>query len=606
MDTHSSGKPDWINQEKGSLRQQILMFAMSMISICTLIFGLSFFWISRSIVQKNRIDSALDQIDHAAYRIEQELNGIAELMDYIFVDKQIQDALDQETNSDYARTLQWNKIYSALGSYERLDCFHYINCILIYNKDGNAHSFRYMALDTSPYIQRNEELGWHQAAIENEGRLIWGTTVSNDPQDYEAYSGEIGTDISLMRALRVRSYKQIQGAVYLSIQPSCLSIMQPSNGLDTMTVYLIDDAGRILNPDDEVSLQTYLDQLAETPWTARDYRYCENNGNMVYERLIPTYGYRLIVIQPDINTFIMDSNILFLAVTFFCVLILIALSLWLFLTRKVIRPMQVLASTMQQVHTEGLSVRATHESNNEFDYLASNFNYMLDQIQQLMQTNLEKERATQEAEYKATLAQINPHFLYNALFAIRMMAVFQKAENIQNMVDALWRMLKNSTTRGKNDFTLRDEIQNVEDYVHIIKASNVQKFHVTYDIAPELYDTPCPKFLIQPVVENAIIHGVFPKHGFSTIEIQARTEADKMIITVSNDGLPIPAERLAEVTSTLNHHATAHKGLGLSSIHHRLQLLYGAEAGLTITSDTQNEKTVVTIHYGKEMRNSHV
>lgn len=98
-------------------------------------------------------------------------------------------------------------------------------------------------------------------------------------------------------------------------------------------------------------------------------------------------------------------------------------------------------------------MRAESGGSDEFDYLAHHFNYMLTRIEHLMAANLEKERAIQEAEHKAVLAQINPHFVYNALFAIRMMAIIQGAENIQDIVDALWRMLKNSTAAEKR--TLR-------------------------------------------------------------------------------------------------------------------------------------------------------
>lgn len=587
-----------------SLRRQILMFTMSMILICTLVIGMSLFQASKMIVRKNRTESTLSQISRAAYVVEQDLNEIQELMDYIFVDKQIQSALERKIETAYDRTLQWNEIYTALNTYERLDCFRDINCIILYNAEGYAHSFRYMALDTSRYLQRNQDLGWYQAAIDNEGRLVWGTDVTDIAEEYIPYEAKIGTDISAMRALRVQSYQNIQGVVYLSIRPSCLSIMQSSHGLDGMYIYLLDDSGRLLNEDPDLEkLEISEKLLTHAVWNNAEYRYYDNGEYVAYEHMVPDYGYRLIVLQPNGGTYAMDNTILYLGMLIIFVLLLISVSLWVFLTRRVIRPVRALADTMQSVNTQGLSVRAEPGGSAEFDYLAYHFNFMLDRIKQLMETNLEKERAAQEAEHKAVLAQINPHFVYNALFAIRMMAIIQNAENIQDMVDALWRMLKNSTSRGKTDFTLKDEIQNVEDYIHILKATNIHKFNVTYDIEPDLLDKACPKFIIQPVVENAIMHGVLPKQGFSTIGISVNQERDWIIVTVENDGLPITVDRLAQVNSTLSQ---AHKGLGLSSIHQRLQLLYGSDAGLTITSDESQMKTVVQIRYAMKERNDHV
>lgn len=581
--------------KKGGLRRQILTFTMAAFFVGTLAIVLSLLQTSRIIMRKNRTESTLEQISHTAYVVEQDLNAVQELMDYFFVDKQLQAALEQPVETAYDRTLQWNQLYSALSTYERLDCFRDINCILIYNADGYAHSFRYKAVDTSAYSRRNQVLGWYRAALENEGRLVWGTDVSPSAEDYAAFDQKLGADISAMRALRVQSYKRIQGAVYLSIEPTCLSLLRPSNGLEGMDYFLLDDAGRLLNDGADMErLQMCRSMLENASWDGKEYRSHFQEGATAYEYVVPTYGYRLFVLQKDANDFAMEDAILRLGLVILFIFLFIGLSMWTFLTRRVMRPVYALADTMQRVDTQGLSVRAQGGGSAEFDYLAGSFNRMLERVQTLMETNLENERAVQEAEHKAVLAQINPHFVYNALFAIRMMAVMQGADNIQDMVDALWRMLKNSTSRASACFTLKDEIQNIKDYVHILKATNVHKFDITYRIPAGMEALPCPKFLIQPVVENAVLHGVLPKQGFSNIDVAAGRDGDWVTVTVSNDGLPIAADRLAEVNSSLNQ---AHKGLGLSSIHQRLQLLYGRQAGLTITSDEKLGKTVVRIRY---------
>lgn len=595
----------------GSLRRQILVFTMGMIVVCTLVIGSSFFAISKGIVRQNRIENTLSAIRHGAYTVEQDLDKIRELMDYFFVDKQIQAALAQDIRTEYDRTLQWNQLSEALSTYERLDYFRYINCVIFYSKDRgeeDPHVFRYMATDTRAYERRNLELGWYQSALDQEGRLLWGNTGGRSREDYEPYAAGTGqADISAMRALRDPGYKNIQGVAYVSIQPAYFSVMQENNGLDGMDVYLLDDAGRLLNPGgSEEEADFWLSKTADEEWQEENCRYSIADGKIVYECRIDSCGYRLLAVQPVMEAFLMDRPMILLGTIMLVMMALVALSLWIFLTRRVIRPVNALADTMSRVHTEGLSVRAPRTGSSEFVYLSDQLNYMLNQIQILMDRNLEKERAVQEAEHRAVLAQINPHFVYNALFAIRMMAMIQKADNIQGMVDALWRMLKNSTSRAKEDFSLGDEIQNVKDYIHILSATNVQKFEVIYEIAPELEQVLCPKFLIQPVVENAIMHGILPKSGFSTIEIRAAAGEEEVEITISNDGLPIPAERLAEVNQSLPKEAAAHKGLGISSIRRRLELLYGDRAELVITSSDNPEKTTVTIRYPLQKGEIHV
>ena len=584
--------------DRGSLRRQILVFTMSIILVSALLIGGSFFMISKSVLRRNQEENAVSAIAHAAYTVEQDLNSLQELMDYFFVDKEISSVLARDIITDYDRTLQWNDLSYALDTYERLECFQYINCILFYNAEGDPQTFSYMSADTASYIQRNQELGWYQEALVNGGRLLWDSDVTKEAEAYGNYETG-GIDISVMRALRNENYRAIQGAVYISIRPEYLSVLQQNNGLDGMTVYLYDRAGRLLSPGvSEEEGDNYSAALAETEWKSGGYRCMTAENNLLYEYPVNSYeGYRLVVVQPVEDTLLMDGSIMLLGMIMLAMMILVAVSLWVFLTRRVIRPVNILSGTMERVHTEGLSVKAPETGCSEFDYLSGSLNYMLNQIRVLMETNLEKEREVQEAEHKAVLAQINPHFVYNALFAIRMMAVIQKADNIRDMVDALWRMLKNSTSRAKEDFSLADEIQNVKDYIHILSTMNVQKFEAVYDIEPDLYEVPCPRFLIQPIVENAIMHGVLPKQGFSTIRIGAEVKTEKIVITISNDGLPIPEERLEEVQQSLAKDAAAHKGIGLSSIRRRLMLLYGDDAGLTITSSREPEKTIVTIHY---------
>ena len=392
----------------------------------------------------------------------------------------------------------------------------------------------------------------------------------------------------------------------MSIQPVFFSVLQENNGLEGMEVYLYDDSGCLLNPKSPGDEQKWASCIEQAEWQNESYRYCVDGDNIIYEYLVADYGYRMIVVQPINGAALMDSRIMLLGCVMLVMMLVVAASLWIFLTRRVMRPVNALSDTMRRVHTEGLAVRAEVGGSSEFCYLSDNLNYMLNQIQTLMDTNLEKERAVQEAEHKAVVAQMNPHFVYNALFAIRMMAVIQKADNIRDMVDALWRMLKNSTSRAKEDFTIADEIQSVRDYIHILSATNVQKFEVIYDIEEDLYEEFCPKFLIQPVVENAIMHGVLPKQGFSTIQISVVSGNGDVLITISNDGLPIPEERLKEVTRSLFRDKAVHKGLGLSSIQQRLKLLYGDAAGLMITSSQSPEKTIVSIHYPRRKGDQNV
>ena len=172
--------------------------------------------------------------------------------------------------------------------------------------------------------------------------------------------------------------------------------MQQNNGLEGMEVYLIDDAQRLLNPQPpEKDVSPYLTQLEDIPWASSNFRHTTIGEEIVYEYRIAPYQYRLIVVQNEPDVWSMDNGLWLLGIVIFFLLLFVALSLWIFLTRVVIRPVNDMVDTMKRVHSEGLSVRTPPGGSREFDYLAENLNRMLQQIQDLMQKNLEKEREVQ-------------------------------------------------------------------------------------------------------------------------------------------------------------------------------------------------------------------
>lgn len=198
-------------------------------------------------------------------------------------------------------------------------------------------------------------------------------------------------------------------------------------------------------------------------------------------------------------------------------------------------------------------------------------------------------------------SQINPHFLYNTLDSIRWMAVIQGSKNIEQTTKALIRLLRN-TAKGLGDkIPLRDELSLVADYVHIQQVRYVEIFDYLCTVPKELMDCLIVKFTLQPIVENAILHGIEPTGRFGQITINAHAEGDSLFLTVEDNGAGMTREELEQLTASMSAKPDPNSmnGIGVSNVDTRLKFQYGEGYGLTYES-APDQFTRVTIHIPRE------
>ncbi|MFC5701619.1 sensor histidine kinase [Cohnella faecalis] len=202
------------------------------------------------------------------------------------------------------------------------------------------------------------------------------------------------------------------------------------------------------------------------------------------------------------------------------------------------------------------------------------------EIEQLVDEVSRQEAKKKDAEIRVLQNQISPHFLYNTLNSIRWMAMIQEQDNIKEMVDSLNRMLTYALRGQGGPVRLSKEIAVLHSYVTIQKV-RYQHFQFTADIPDELENARVPKFLLQPLMENALIHGLAQADRPGEITVRARTEGAALLLTVEDNGIGIEPQRLAEIVGNFGQ---ADNHFGLHSVHERIQLHYGRSYGLSITS----------------------
>ena len=222
-------------------------------------------------------------------------------------------------------------------------------------------------------------------------------------------------------------------------------------------------------------------------------------------------------------------------------------------------------------------------SNDEIGQLTMSFNRMIARIDALAADKYQLGLEAKNMELKALQAQINPHFLYNTLDMVNWLAMKYNADDIRTLIASLSDFYKLSLSNGEDFITIRDEIEHVSAYVRIQNMRFRDRIDFNVDVPEELDECRTLKLLLQPLVENAILHGIMEKDSQTgTVTVTCRRDADGLVLAVADDGAGIPEDRLKDVLTGSS--TKKNGGYGMRNIHHRLELMFGYPYGLTVES----------------------
>ncbi len=270
-----------------------------------------------------------------------------------------------------------------------------------------------------------------------------------------------------------------------------------------------------------------------------------------------------------------------------------------YLTSRFTNPIQKLVQAMRMVERGGLLPRLPQmDRRDEIGWLYHGFDNLIQRIDELVQ-NAEKEaKDKKELEFQVLTHQINPHFLYNTLEAIRWKAESRKADDISEMVRSLGNLLRLSLNDGREMSTVERELEHVRAYVNIQTARQDTSIRVVYLVDEEILKLPCLRLLFQPLVENAIKHGT--RHAGEgeavKIVITGRRDASLLHFEIIDNGPGIPEELRATLLSSADTALNQRKGVGLHNVHERLTIYFGERYGLRIASGERGGTVIELTH----------
>ena len=402
----------------------------------------------------------------------------------------------------------------------------------------------------------------------------------------------------------VNIFSRVNSASYFTLS----KVMSINNGNDSAILKIIYDFSGIASMIDEVQLgkgghvyifdNDYLPVYASSEVSDREKEIIQKTviGNVrlddgknsiyLYISTIPKTRWRL-VIATNINGLTQAKKKLLINCIVYTTLALIAfLFLFYAISTQISKPIVRLQREMEAV--EDLSFRLQSDSTiggtKEIVSLNKSFCKMMNRIHDLAQEVVNEQKEQNKAELKALQNQINPHFLYNTLDSIIYMIDENENEKAEEMIVALSRFFRISISRGKNIIPVKSELDHVKYYLQIQKMRFGDSFSYDVDASDEVLSLPIIKLILQPIVENAIVHGLGekPEEG-AMIKIKAYLDSSYLCFDIEDNGFGMLPDKIEEIYQSFKD-KTIHRGVGLSNVYQRIRIFYGEKADIIVDS----------------------
>jgi sensor histidine kinase YesM len=571
-----------------------MIFANLLISILPIIvIAIIFFNIFLNTIERYVSDSVELYFNQVGHRLEEYLNTVNIVADSVFFDKNLQELI---ISSGVSYWDKYNEIDKLFQSY--LNFFDSFTDIYLMDKKQDIyHSRSVVVRDEFKDFITNLDMN----QIKDGKLYIKGPIKTKDGEAYFiAYR--------LIRSVFFENFLEelAVGAVILDGN-KLLNIIEENNLPEKSYVFIQDQGGKVVTTTNRQITDNYIRrQLAQA---TGKYVNINDENYMVKSSELRQAGWtiRALINRDKLieEGHIIQYTIMVIVLLVFIVVVVITL----IFNYRMTYPLKKMADAFDRVATGDFNYKLRFEYKNEITNIEDNFNNMIRELENLTNRLLQSQKEAHQIELEkkqfqldGLQAQINAHFLYNTLNTIRVMALTDAKKEVDTMIKNLVDYLR-YISRINEFVTLRDELKQLNKYKTIEQLRFGDKFKVKYKIEAGLEELKIIKLTIQPIVENAIFHGLRQSPGRGIIQISAYKQGEKAIIRVMDNGKGIKPAELQNIREDICSKKPLSQngndggiGIGLVNIHKRIQLYFGEEYGLTVKS-WEGIGTVVTVNY---------
>ncbi|MDI4646671.1 cache domain-containing sensor histidine kinase [Cohnella hashimotonis] len=572
--------------------------------------GFFSFSYSRGIYEQEAASSAARLVDNINTGFEDNLDQVDRIIQSIYAETDYADSnntlkkvLATPSFADYSEELNAIKVVGNFFQrlmYLRKD----FNSIYLYASPQKSFSYALFGTNKLDYDPTGED--WYRQTVAAGGK----TSIFAPHRPYQLnYDKPVISYSRLLKNIDTRNAAPY-GVILIDLSMDSLSSLVDKVNLGAETgVLFLDDAGRSIYTTHPAYEQEALrkidrDKLAgsaegKLTLTLAGAKY------LVSYRTSEITGWKLLTFTPFSVIEKGADRLLVFTLTLGIVALLFTALLTYGFSRLLFKPILKLQRGMGKVKLGQFDFRLPHGANDELGQLVGSFNTMVSTIKSLITEKYEERLARQEAEYRFLQAQINPHFIYNTLQIISSMAVVHKVPPINTAAKSLARMMRYSISERPGPVTVKDELNAVTGYLDIQKLRFGDLLDYETDIDDSMRAAPMMKLVLQPIVENAVCHGIEPTGRRGLIRISGSRSGGRLRIEVRDDGAGMPPERVADLTRKLDAPDAGsdaesadrlHTNVGLRNIHRRIKLIYGESYGISIDSE-RGAWTKVTVEW---------
>lgn len=453
----------------------------------------------------------------------------------------------------------------------------YMNSICLFLENGQ---YAYAStLNASHENDIKQHVMWFERAAQQNGKGVWFPALQLSSK--KSATGKAGCISYSFIVKDVFSDFKIVGTLFTNIDTAMLDNICSSVALgENCYLIIADEDGQICWAEKDEWIGKNLEDLSSALGKNQDYQLFQSDSEKSGWKFVAyapqeLFGYQL--------NMIIFNNVLIIAVLMFLFIICIAV-----IRKNIVSPIQKMAVVMDQFNTPEFEKRITVTGNDEIGVLAKSFLKMRSQLRELIIQIKTTEKREREEEIKALQAQINPHFLYNTLDTVYWMADEKGEREICDTVHSLSVILRYSISKKNTNASIKDEIIHIQNYINIQKSRFQNLFQIKYEIEESIYGYSTFKLILQPFVENAILHGFGDRSEGGLLIVRGRKEKENIVFEVEDNGCGMTPERIAYNMSAEN------ERIGISNINGRIKLLYGQGYGVVIKSEV-GEGTCVHI-----------
>ncbi|WP_424767084.1 cache domain-containing sensor histidine kinase [Paenibacillus sp. sgz302251] len=596
----------WFELNNWSIRYKLIIHFLLISILPTLCLGILMSWVVSGIVEKQVNSHTMQLIGNVNKSLDSHAGNIQNISYFISMNPDIQmflkegsSALDED--DERYRTSKFLQSFTTLYSE--------VAGIMVVGASGEYFSNEMYARSSSRSLT---EEAWYQEAVKAKGifKMIGHPSNRNVTTHANYKDSEV---VSVVRAIQDPETQQTEGVVLIDLKLRVISetVRDVRLGKSGYLMVIDDKGDSIYAPRN--SVVGGIDSELISPQASGTFSKAVGGQRLqfIYQKS-PFTNWTTVGVFAVQDTVQEIKDINMYVVIFVFVVSMLGIAASYFLSHSISRPISQLASSMRKVEEGNMKIRIIGERQDEVGMLGRSFNKMLAQITRLITQVGEEQRQKREAELRSLQAHIQPHFLYNTLDTIQWLARKDGAQEATEMVESLSRLFRIGLSKGQEMIPLTDEFDHIGSYLKIQKTRYKNKLNYTIQVDDSCVDMVVLKVILQPVVENAIYHGIKERRGPGMIGIRASVIGGVLKLVIVDDGAGMSEERLTVLRAALENASSAGdrgEGLhsagelsrngsavsyGLSNVQERIRLSFGEHYGLSIESK-QNSGTTVTI-----------